>query len=110
MKKGEGKYYLGFDKEFTAIKEIRTHVPTGGLAEYYIDSIKFDKLDVSNVLSLGDIAISGSELDAGDSLELPLPQATSTVYTQAQLKKGSYKIYYSADGGEETVTFRKTQE
>ncbi len=102
LKKGEGKYYLGFDKEFTAIKEIRTHVQTGGLAEYYIDSIKFDKLDVSNVLTLGDIAISGSELDAGDSLELPLPQATSTVYTQAQLKKGSYKIYYSADGGEET--------
>lgn len=99
VKKGVNKYFIKFDKAFSAIREFRAH--TAGSCIFYIDSVEFGNYDVSNVLSLGEVAINGSALSNGDTMTLPVPAATSSIYDEAALSGGTMKLYASRDGEEE---------
>ncbi len=99
VKKGENKYFIKFNKTFSAIREFRAH--TTGSCTFYIDSVEFGNYDVSNVLSLGDVTINGSALSNGDTMTLPVPEATSSIYDEAALSGGTMKLYASRDGEEE---------
>lgn len=98
VKKGVHKYYLKFDKPFGVIRELRTHSVR---STFYIDSVEFGTYDVSNVLSLEAVTINGSALSNGDTLTLPVPAVTSSIYDETALSGGTMKLFASRDGEEE---------
>jgi hypothetical protein len=99
VKKGEHKYFLKFDKSFDRIREFRTQSER---STFYIDSVEFGNYDVGNVLSLGEVTINGSALGEGETLTLPIPTATSSIYSAEQLAGGTLRLFVSRDGESET--------
>lgn len=98
IRSGAHKYYIAFQKEFSQVKKLIMQATS---STFYIDSLDFALLDVSNVLSLGKVEIDGSGLNAGDTLTLPEPTVSSTVHSKEDLKNGTLRVFAKTETDEE---------
>lgn len=94
IREGEHKYYISFNGTFSQVKILQMQANS---SSFYIDALDFTNLDISNILSLGDVTIDGSDLNSGDTLVLPVPEVTSSVHSADDLKGGTMRVYAQAD-------------